>query len=89
MTKTAQKEDHPLSDSDNAERLFQEMTKIDRIDDKGDIREHFTRDGRRTICGIEIGYRQPPCGNRPCKRCEKIAARCQIAPTAASREQIR
>jgi hypothetical protein len=50
------------------------MTKIDRIDDHGDIRQHWTRDGRRTICGVEIGYRQPPCGNRPCKRCEKIVA---------------
>ena len=59
-------------------------TKIDRIDDRGDIREHLTRDGRRTICGIEIGMRQPPCGNRSCKRCEKIAARCQIAARATS-----
>ncbi len=52
-----------------------DMTKIDRIDDRGNIREHFTRDGVRTICGIEIGYRQAPCGNGPCRRCGKIAAR--------------
>jgi len=45
------------------------MTKIDRIDDRGDIREHLTRDGRHTICGIEIGMWQPACGNRLCKRC--------------------
>jgi len=51
------------------------MTKIDRIDDRGNIREHLTRDQRRTICGIEIGYRQDPCGNATCRRCEKIAAR--------------
>jgi hypothetical protein len=61
-----------------------QVTTIDRIDDRGDLREHRTRDGHRTICGIEIGMRQPPCGNRPCKRCEKIAARCQKAPSAAS-----
>lgn len=61
-----------------------QMTKIDRIDDRGDIREHWTLDGHRTICGIAIGIRQPACGNRPCKRCEKIAARCQKAPSATS-----
>jgi hypothetical protein len=58
------------------------MTKIDRIDDHGDIRQHWTRDGRRTICGIAIGYRQPPCGNRLCKRCEKIAARATTVRSA-------
>jgi hypothetical protein len=62
--------------------------KIDRIDDRGDICEHLTLDGQRTICGIEIGQRQPPCGNRACKRCEKISARCQIVARAASGEQI-
>jgi hypothetical protein len=65
------------------------MTKIDRYDSRGDIREHLTRDGRRTICGLSIGFlqSQPPCGNRSCKRCEKIAARCQIEALAASGEQ--
>jgi hypothetical protein len=57
---------------------------MDRIDDKGDIREHLTRDGRRTICGIEIGMRQSACGNRPCKRCQRIAMRCQITTTATA-----
>lgn len=51
------------------------MVKVDRIDDKGNIREHLTLDGSRTICGIEIGYRQTPCGNATCRRCEKIATR--------------
>jgi hypothetical protein len=60
------------------------MTKIDRINDRGDICEHWTRDERRTICGVEIGRRQPPCGNHPCRRCEKIVARCQISPSTAS-----
>ena len=63
------------------------MTKVDRIDDSGNIREHLTRDGHRTICGIEIGQRQTPCGNATCRRCEKIATRCQIEPSASSREQ--
>lgn len=83
-------EDRALSDPTDPVRpvpRMPQMTKIDRIDDRGDIREHFTRDGRRTICGIEIGGRQPPCGNRPCKRCEKIAARCQIEASAASGEK--
>lgn len=56
------------------------MKKIDRYDGRGDIREHLTRDGQRTICGITIGGGwQSPCGNRPCKRCEKIATYRQIA----------
>ena len=86
MQKITQPDDGPASDPANLVRPTQQMTKIDRIDDRGDIREHQTRDGHRTICGIEIGMRQPPCGNRPCKRCEKIAAHCQKAPTAASGE---
>lgn len=49
--------------------------RIDRIDDRGNIREHWTFDDVRTICGIEIGYRQAACGNAPCRRCEKIIAR--------------
>ena len=64
-----------LSDLAAAERPSYQMTKIDRIDSRGDIREHFTRDGRRTICGLWIDVSQTPCGNRPCKRCEKNVAR--------------
>ena len=68
-----------LSDLGTAERPSYQMTKtfqrVDRIDDRGNIREHLTRDGIRTICGIEIGLRQTPCGNASCKRCEKIVAR--------------
>jgi len=81
-------EDELLSDPTGPGRPVPRMTKIDRIDDRGDIREHLTRDGLRTICGIEIGQRQPACGNRLCKRCEKIAARCQITAGTASGEQI-
>lgn len=61
-----------LSDPMAPARLIHQMSKIDRIDNKGDIHEHLTRDGHRTICGIEIG---------------QIAARCQIVARAASGEQ--
>lgn len=64
------------------------LTKVDRIDDRGNITEHWTRDGRRTICGLQIGYRQNACGNRTCGRCEKLIVRCQIAPTSTSSEQL-
>jgi len=72
------------SDTTPSERPFGQMTKIDRIDGHGDICEHWTRDGRRTLCGVKIGERQPPCGNRSCKRCEKIVARYQRSPPATS-----
>jgi hypothetical protein len=61
-----------LSDPEPSVRPSLQMTKIDRISGRGDIREHFTRDGQSTICGIEIGYRQIACGNAPCLRCKKI-----------------
>ncbi len=86
MTKTSPAAE-PVSDPTALVRLGPQMTKVDRIDDKGNIREHLTRDGQRTICGIEIGQRQTPCGNATCRRCEKIAARCQITASAASGEQ--
>lgn len=86
MTKTAPPA-ALLSDLIAPVRPVSQVTKVDRIDDKGNIREHLTREGVRTICGIEIGRRQTPCGNAPCRRCEKIAVRCQITPRAASREQ--
>ena len=78
--------DSRTSDPVAAVRPVQQMTKIDRIDDRGDIREHWTRDGVRTICGIEIGMRQSPCGNRTCKHCKKIVERCQNSPSTASGE---
>lgn len=81
---TLSRKDHgrQLSDPAGAARLADQMTKIDRYDNRGDIREHVTRDGRRTICGLSIGFAQsqPPCGNRPCKRCEKIAAQLSENP---------
>lgn len=59
------------------------MTKIDNIDRRGDIREHDTRDGVKAVCGVVFGMTQTASGNRPCLRCEKIAARCQIQPARA------
>lgn len=60
---------------------------IDRIDARGDIREHLTSPGSldedgdarafaralcgATLCGVELQW---PAGNRKCKRCEKLAA---------------
>lgn len=49
------------------------VTKIDRIDNKGFIREHLTRDGERTICGLILLMTQRPCGNGLCKRCAMLA----------------
>ena len=51
------------------------MEKIDRIAHNGDIREHLTEDGNRTICGLGLDITQPAIGNRTCRRCEQIAAR--------------
>jgi len=79
-----QNSDPQPSDPGGPVRPSLQMTKImkvDRIDDRGDIREHFTRDGKTTICGIEIGMRQTPCGNAPCLRCKKIFDR--LSETAA------
>jgi len=76
--------DSQPSDPRRPERLVLQMgqiTKVDRIDDRGNIREHFTRDEKSTICGIEIGMRQTPCGNTPCMRCKKIFDR--LSETAA------
>ncbi len=42
---------------------------VDRIDKDGNIREHLTRDGERTICGFEINLDQDSAGNVRCKRC--------------------
>jgi hypothetical protein len=61
------------------------MQKIDRIDNRGDIREHFTRDGAKTICGLALSCTQSPADNRPCKRCERIVAtQCQKPEAVAS-----
>lgn len=51
------------------------VTKIDRIDNKGFIREHLTRDGERTICGLDLHPMmvQRACGNGLCKRCAMLA----------------
>ena len=63
----------PGSVSDN-------ITKIDRMDRRALFTSHYTRDGKRTLCGLSLVncYTQPWCDNGFCRRCEKIAARCQI-----------
>jgi hypothetical protein len=53
------------------------MNSIDRISHNGDICEHLTDDGDRTLCGLDLNTTQPASGNRSCRRCEKIAARRQ------------
>lgn len=53
------------------------MRTVDRIDGKGDIREHdvslHTED--RTACGLRVESSQPSSGNARCKRCDAIRAR--------------
>jgi len=51
------------------------MRPIDRIAHNGDIREHLTKDGERTICGLDLTITQEAGGNRPCLRCKSIKAR--------------
>jgi hypothetical protein len=50
--------------------------RIDRIDQKGNIREHIVhpRDPDKTLCGLVIGTSQRAMGNRVCQRCEVEAA---------------
>ena len=85
--------DSRTSDPTAAVRPVHKMTKIDRIDDRGDVREHLTRGRHRTICGLKIDasgrWELVTGGALPCRRCEKIAERCQIVPSAASGEQTR
>lgn len=47
--------------------------RIDRIGSAtGDITEHLTTDGVRTLCGLRIVDRQDASGNFSCRRCQKI-----------------
>ena len=57
-----------------------DITKIDRMDRRALFTSHYTRGGKRTLCGLSLEncYTQPWCDNGLCRRCEKIAARCQI-----------
>lgn len=65
------------------------MRKIDRIDERGDIREHWTTDDVRTICGVQIGgNRQEPAGNRECKRCLRVGAQRIEAETRRAFDEI-
>lgn len=52
------------------------MKKIDRIDRRGNIREHILVEGseQRTLCGLYVEMSQEPCGNAACFRCAQVAA---------------
>ena len=68
--------DHPWAVAcDDCGRSLAAPHAVDRIDDRGNIRAHYTADDRLTLCGIEIGYRQRAAGNAMCKRCESSRAR--------------
>ena len=58
---------------------------IDRISQNGDIREHMTRDGRRTLCGLTIDASQDPAGNTRCGRCRRITAKFPAPPVCTAR----
>lgn len=54
---------------------MKEIERVDRIDDRGNIREHLRRrEEARTLCGLVIGMSQPACGNAECRRCAQIIA---------------
>ena len=50
------------------------LVRIDRIDERGQIREHTIDDSDwlHTLCGIEIRQSQIACGNRRCTKCEAL-----------------
>lgn len=52
-----------------------EPVPIDRIDGRGDIREHLVGVAGRTLCGRPIVAAQEPAGAPRCKRCRSLAAR--------------
>lgn len=51
--------------------------RIDRVDERGDIREHFIspKAEDRTLCGLSLPPIQPPLGNGLCKRCRVLAGK--------------
>lgn len=55
------------------------MTRIDRIDNRGDIREHVVSSVRpgRTLCGLPILHSQEPAGNRECRCCARLEEKAQ------------
>lgn len=62
---------------------------IDRIDAKGNIREHVVSDDASfTLCGLSLAVpTQKPAGNSPCSRCRQLEERqrsLKHAPTARS-----
>lgn len=51
--------------------------RIDHVAQNGDICEHLIDPvrpaGRMTLCGLRLAMTQPACGNKTCKRCDRIA----------------
>ena len=62
--------------SDETKTVEEINRKIDRMDRRALFTSHYTRDGKRTLCGLSLVncYTQPWCDNGFCRRCEKIAA---------------
>ena len=50
------------------------VARIDRVDTKGNLREHLTGDGERTLCGLLLRETQKPAGNAVCRRCQQLVA---------------
>jgi hypothetical protein len=48
--------------------------RVDRIDGKGNIRQHLTVDRKVTLCGLALRLWQEPANNSECRRCVRIAA---------------
>lgn len=59
--------------------------RVDRIDDKGNIREHTRVIGTlKTLCGLTIHYEQDAAGNGSCKNCERKRAKLGLAVSNAN-----
>jgi hypothetical protein len=52
----------------------QGLKRIDRIDSRGDIREHVMHPTKEqtTLCGLSVRASQPTAGNRRCTNCERL-----------------
>jgi hypothetical protein len=45
---------------------------VDRVDSRGNLREHLTSTGEKTLCGLDLYATQKPAGNAPCRRCVQL-----------------
>jgi len=60
--------------ADAYERAYraQLLPVIDRINQRGLIREHYLRNDGRTLCGLPIDTSQEAIGNPPCRNCWRL-----------------